>query len=189
MKNIDIMNTVIELEYELGKMTTTVDSYMKAYEDYVLLADDEYELEGIKIEHEDVVNIADRVILACKKKIAGKNTEPEAPKLQALKVPKFKGECHQWVPFINLFNKVVKENVKLTNVQKLQYLMDSLENEPRKLVQHLDICDENFDSAMEILLRRYNDQRKIVNNHVDAILDLPLASDEAKGLKLIHDTL
>lgn len=188
MSKIDDLNTVIELDHELGKIVTALDNYMIAFEAMILLAVDDYEVEGVKLEHEDVTNIADRVILMCKSKMARKTTEPEAPKLQALKVPKFRGECLQWVPFLNLFTKVVKENVKLSNVQKLQYLMDSLENEPRKLIQHLDICDENFESAMDILMRRYNDQRRIVNNHIDAILDLPVAADDAKGLKVIHDT-
>lgn len=188
LARIGDLDSTIELGHELRKMENATDSYIKAFEEVAVMAEDAFEMEGLKLEHEDIIQMADRVIIALKTKLAKKNTEPEAPKLQALKVPKFKGECGQWVPFLNLFTKVVKENVKLTRVQKLQYLLDSLENEPKKLVQHLDVCDENFEAAMEILMRRYNDQRRIVNNHIDAILELSAAPDEAKGLKAIYDT-
>lgn len=58
MAKIDQLNTIIELDYELDKMTTA----WKAFEEMVLLTTDEYDLEGMKLEHEDITNIADRVI-------------------------------------------------------------------------------------------------------------------------------
>lgn len=183
--------TEIELDHDLGKLEEASRLYTTSYEDRVMTADDEFEMEGLSIEHEELINVADRAILSFKRKLAefkhSKNSEPEAPKLQSLKVPKFTGLCHQWVPFYNLFNRTVIQNPKLTDVQRMQYLMDCLEGEPKKLIQHLEIADDNFTGAMDIIMRRYNDQRKIINTHIDAIVDHANIADDVMGLKSLHD--
>lgn len=181
----------VEIEFDLKKLENLLQSYSAAYEDRVLAAIDDIEVEGMRIESDDLTNIAERTILLFRKKQAEarhkKSTQSEAPKLKPLKVPKFTGNYQDWSPFVNLFTTVVHNNEKLDNIQRMQYLLDCLEGEPRRIIQHLDLSGKNYDAAVEILQRRYNDERRIINKHLDDILDHPAIGDDVKGLKSLSD--
>lgn len=187
----DEFSPEIELEFDIGKLKNMHHQYLAALEERIMIAKDEYEVEGVRIESEDLINVAERVLFSlmarqaeCKRK---KNSAPDAPKLQPLKVPKFNGNFQNWIPFLNLFTKVVHDNEKLNNVQRMQYLFDCLEGEPRRLIQHLELTDKNYDSAIGLLKRRYNDERKIICKHLDDVIDHPSIGDDVRGLKSIVD--
>lgn len=183
--------TDIEIEFDIEKLQDIFRHYMNAYEDKVLIARDEYEVEGLALENEELIFSYEQTLISMKTKLAEarrvRENGPEAPKLQPIRVPRFNGSTQNWVPFFNIFSRVVDENEKLNNVQRLQYLFDSLENEPKRLIQHLEMEDGNYQAAMGILMRRYNDKRRIVNKHLDAIIDQKNVLDDINGLKLLHD--
>lgn len=181
----------IEINFDIEKLKKLLHQFMEAHEQRILIAKDEYEIEGVRLESEDTINSAEQIIFAlsekqweCRQK---KTAVSEPPKLQPLKVPKFNGSYQIWTPFANLFTKVVHENEKLNNVQRMQYLLDCLEGEPRRIIQHLDLTEKNYESAIGLLRRRYDDERKIICKYVDAILDHPNVGDDVKGLKSIVD--
>lgn len=187
----DEHSTEIELEYDLNKLEEATRQYQSIYEERLMYADDQIEMEGLKLENESLINVAERAILSFRRKLVEMkkttNVEPDAPKLKTLKVRTFSGRCQDWVPFLNFFTRTIIENPKLTDIQRMSYLVDSLEGEPRRLIEHLELADQNFSGAMEIIMHRYNDERKIINNHLDAIIDHVSVADEVSGLKSIHD--
>lgn len=181
----------VEIEFDLKKLENLLQLYSAAYEERMLVAANDIETEGMRIESEDLTNIAERTILLFRQKQAEarqkRAAQPEALKLKPLKVPRFTGNYQEWAPFVSLFTTVVHNNEKLDNIQRMQYLLDCLEGEPRRIIQHLDLTRKNYDAAIEILTRRYNDERRIINKHLDDILDHPAIGDDVKGLKSLVD--
>lgn len=104
-------------------------------------------------------------------------------RLPALRLPSFGGEMDQWVGFSNLFDSLVDRRTDLSPGQKLAYLMSCLSGEPRGLVQHLKITDENYSIARDLLLKRYQNTRRLGDVHLDQIMKLPTVSGKLSGLR------
>ncbi|KAH9636677.1 hypothetical protein HF086_008990 [Spodoptera exigua] len=94
-------------------------------------------------------------------------------RLPKLDLPHFGGDLSQWVAYNNLYESLVHSRRDLTPAQKLAYLLASLTGEAKGLVQHLDLVDGNYEIARDLLMRRYQNVRRLADSHVSAILDLP----------------
>ncbi|XP_057659301.1 uncharacterized protein LOC130895773 [Diorhabda carinulata] len=90
-------------------------------------------------------------------------------KLPDISLPKFKGQTSEWPSFIQLFENLIISNNSLTNIKKLLYLKASLSNEPLQLIDDLELCDDNFQIAIDTLKQRYDDQSVLLYNLIDQI--------------------
>lgn len=104
-------------------------------------------------------------------------------RLPTLQLPSFAGAMDEWVGFINLFDSLVDARSDLSGAQKLAYLMSCLSGEARGLVQHLRISDEGYQISRELLIKRYQNTRRLADVHVDQILSLPSVSPKLLGLR------
>jgi diphosphomevalonate decarboxylase len=64
-------------------------------------------------------------------------------------------------------------NTALSNVQKFHYLIASLKNEAKDLVSNLQITNENFTVAWQLITQRYNNKRLIAMMHTRHLCNLP----------------
>lgn len=103
--------------------------------------------------------------------------------LPGLRLPSFDGDMDQWVGFNNLFDSLVDKRSDLSPAQKLAYLMSCLSGEPRGLVQHIRISDEGYSIARNLLMKRYQNTRRLADVQVDQILKLPVISIRLNGLR------
>ncbi|XP_050503546.1 uncharacterized protein LOC126882616 [Diabrotica virgifera virgifera] len=94
-------------------------------------------------------------------------------RLPPVSVPIYHGEPSKWVSFYQLFSSIIKDNQTLTKAQKLIYLKSSLRGEPLNLIDSLDVTNENFDLAIDILERKYDNCLAIINSHINLIIDFP----------------
>lgn len=94
-------------------------------------------------------------------------------KLPPLTLKTFNGSPEQWLSFHSLFESSVHKNVSLSETEKLQYLLTSVQGEPLNLVKNLPIIPENYSVAWDILQNRYKNNRKIIIHYVNHIIDLP----------------
>ncbi|XP_056637704.1 uncharacterized protein LOC130445841 [Diorhabda sublineata] len=90
-------------------------------------------------------------------------------KLPDISLPKFKGQTSEWPSFIQLFENLIISNNSLKNIKKLLYLKASLSNEPLQLIDDLELCDDNFQIAIDTLKQRYDDQSVLLYNFIDQI--------------------
>lgn len=104
-------------------------------------------------------------------------------RLPVLRLPTFSGEMDQWVGFNNLFDSLVDSRSDLSPAQKLAYLMSCLNGEARGLVQHIKISDEGYQTARDLLLKRYQNTRHLADVHVEQILKLPNITHRLNGLR------
>lgn len=90
---------------------------------------------------------------------ANSNTHVRLPKLN---LPAFSGKYQEWTPFSQMFCTIITDNGKLTNIEKFQYLKSSLSGDAADAIDLLELSDQNFAVAWEILEKRYDKVRVIV---------------------------
>jgi hypothetical protein len=105
-------------------------------------------------------------------------------KLPEIKLPLFSGNACNWLHFKNTLEALVINNATLSNVQKFHYLIASLQNEAKDLISNLQITNENFMVAWQLITQRYNNKRPIAIMHAQQLCHLPeLKKTDAASLR------
>ena len=124
------------------------------------------------------------------------NHSPQSPasginiKLPLITLPAFEGETCSWLHFRDTFEVLIVNNSTLSNMQRFHYLIASLKNEAKDLVSNLQITNENFSVAWQLVTQCYNNQRLIAMMHAKHLCQMPqVKKGDASSLrKLInHD--
>jgi len=71
------------------------------------------------------------------------------------------------------FEALIVNNSTLSNVQRSQFLISSLKNEAKDLVSNLQITNENFLVAWQLVTQHYNNQRLIATIHAKHLCQIP----------------
>lgn len=103
-------------------------------------------------------------------------------KLPSLGLPKFRGDFEKWLQFFEGFQTLVHNNPCLDNIQKFYYLLDCLEGEARKILDCLEITNDNYEVALDLLKKRFQNKPVIIKNHIKALVDMPIVSRESSQL-------
>ena len=112
------------------------------------------------------------------------NANRNNTRLPKLNLPTFSGNYKNWTSFFDLFTSSVDSNSTLTNSQKLQYLKASLTADAAKLLSSFTVTDNNYETALDVLKKRYNNPRMIARAHVQSIFDLPkMRNDNGNDLR------
>lgn len=106
-------------------------------------------------------------------------------KLPEIKLAEFDGEYTKWIVFKNQFEGTIHNNADLTPMQKHQYLIGVLQGEARAVIERFDISGENYASAWQLLKDAYDDRKMLVENHIEALLQMPSISrtDRAESIR------
>ncbi|XP_047991918.1 uncharacterized protein LOC125235869 isoform X1 [Leguminivora glycinivorella] len=112
-------------------------------------------------------------------------------KLPCINIKTFDGvSIMDYHPFVNMFRAVIHKDAKLSTCEKLYYLRSFLAGEALDLIKNLMLNDENYEVALKLLDDRYNNIPKIVNFHVNSILDMPvLTKCTASALRSVVSTV
>lgn len=98
----------------------------------------------------------------------------QTPRLPRINLTGFDGDVYSWTSFISLFNSLVMSRKDISKTEKFHYLISNVEKEPRSLIKHLPMVDESLDTAMEILMGRYENKRLLADSHISRLLNLPV---------------
>ena len=102
------------------------------------------------------------------------NPEPSAKvRLPQLPIPMFSGHLQDWVTFKETFLSLVGHNKLIPDIQKFHYLLSAIKGDARKVIQHIPASEQGFRVSWEILVDRYENERLIINMHIDNIMKLP----------------
>ena len=96
--------------------------------------------------------------------------EKSTPKIE---IPVFSGSYQQWTSFKDLFAETIHTNPSLSNAQKMQFLKSKVKGEAEKLIQHLTISSNNYETAWGILEHRFNNKKLIFSSHLNTPLSVP----------------
>ena len=124
--------------------------------------------------------------------ITGVASVPGAARARLLKLSlaKFKGDVTGWVSFWDSFKSAVHENNDISKIDKFNYLNSLLEGTAALTVQGLTLTADNYDSAIELLKKRFGNTQQIVATHMEELLRLPAShGDRAQSLRRLYDNL
>lgn len=110
--------------------------------------------------------------------------------LPVLNIPKFEGQCEQFNTFYASFKSLIHNNPKLAVKSKFLFLKSCLGSEPTCIIEHLDLLEVNYETALQLLEKRYKDVKLMIHTHIEAILACPpVTKGNTSSLRLIADTV
>ena len=107
--------------------------------------------------------------------------------LPVLQIPKFGGVYTEWPNFISMFNTIVGDDEELTNVEKFQHLRSSLKETALDTISSLEINGDNYDIAISMLIKRFDNKRLNFQAHIKEIFGLNIVGTEASSLRTLSD--
>lgn len=183
--SVDELTDKWELEDELRNIQTrwhAIDTLHIQIDNILQGIDSTYEEEFYVIEESYKT-----VKRALNKKLASTaHLQQSTPRLE---IPTFSGSYLQWPTFYDLYIETIHNNNLLTKSQKMQHLKGKLRGEAERIIQHLSITAENYDTAWELLLHRYNNPQLIFTKHIELFLSQPnLQKQSSHEIKRLYDT-
>lgn len=109
-------------------------------------------------------------------------------RLPKISIDKFSGDPRSWQTFFDLFNSLIHTNVDLSNIEKFQYLLSYLDKEPLNLVKTVPLSEANYQTAFDLLVKRYQNKRLLATNALNLLLNVVLKSSNVKELRRLLDT-
>ena len=105
------------------------------------------------------------------------------PKLPKLTLPRFKGDITNWNTFWDSYNSAIHSNPAISDINKFSYLKLLLDGPASRAIQGLNLTNNNYISAVELLKERFGKTQQIINTHMDEILKIPsCANDKPQSL-------
>lgn len=111
------------------------------------------------------------------------------PKLPKIAIPVFDSRIENWITFIQLFNSLIHERTDLAPVEKLHYLLSSLQGEAYNVIKNYPVTNENYKVAYEALYKQYNKTRLIATTYYEKLVTCEsVKSSRASDLERISRT-
>ncbi|XP_075259938.1 uncharacterized protein LOC142351684 [Convolutriloba macropyga] len=85
-------------------------------------------------------------------------------------LPNFFKNYLDWISFFDRFKGEIIDNNQLTNSLRLHYLKSAKKGEALKMLVSITAIDDNFDVAMEIVQKPYENKRLILRAHIHGIV-------------------
>lgn len=208
-----VLNIVKKLNYRLDSVKEQIDKILYDYSDNLAviqfqsktLSDDWKNIEALYeellVESDDVPPSISAEVQGTKTKISNVLMKCEIRKaefkpcendirLPRLSIPIFDGKAEAWSAFHDIFMRLIHNNKKLANIEKMQYLKTHLKGEAVRLLSHLEISDVNYDTALRLLTERFHNKRKLISSHIQALWSLPkLDTESMNGIRRVLDTV
>ncbi|XP_013179004.1 PREDICTED: uncharacterized protein LOC106126085 [Papilio xuthus] len=115
------------------------------------------------------------------------NYETLGFKLPIIKIPSFDGTYFKWLEFKETFSSLVHENSKIKNIHKFHYLNSYLEGEAARVISNLEVSDQNYSQAWQLLCERFDNKRQLINNHLKSLFNFEYVRETDKSLRFITD--
>ncbi|KYN09177.1 hypothetical protein ALC57_18716 [Trachymyrmex cornetzi] len=109
-------------------------------------------------------------------------------KLPTIKLPKFDGKIEDWKAFSESFRSIIHVRTQLSDVEKFQYLISSISGDAAKIIESIELTGQNYSTAWELLLNRYDDPRSLKKKHIECLFTMPVVTKESvKALRELID--
>ncbi|XP_058817243.1 uncharacterized protein LOC131680544 [Topomyia yanbarensis] len=111
-----------------------------------------------------------------------------APHLQ-VPLPTFDGNLENWYAFKCMFQTTMRRYPNESPAIKLYHLKNSLIGNAAGKIDQDGINNNNYDAAWKMLEDTYEDERLIIDTHIDALLSLPkMTGESGEELRKLIDT-
>lgn len=93
-----------------------------------------------------------------------------------------------WYPYKDIFITLIHSNTFIDNTRKMYYLKSSLKGSAYQIVESMASIGDNYLEAWNLVLNRYDNERLIVQSHVQQLLTQTVHQTETiNGLKSLLD--
>ena len=92
--------------------------------------------------------------------------------LPKLNLASFAGDPLTWQSFWDSFDAAVNTNTALDGVQKFNYLWAQLHGDASRAIAGVPLTNSNLKNAITLLADRFGQPHKIINAHMQALLDI-----------------
>ena len=110
-------------------------------------------------------------------------------RLPKLSLPYFSGDPLMWQTFWDSFSAAVHTNPNLTGVQKFNYLRAQLKGDAIRVVAGFPLTDVNYQHSITLLRERFGQPYKLINAHMQALLNLSNVANSLSSLQSFYDTV
>ena len=110
-------------------------------------------------------------------------------RLPNLNIPTFSGNTLHWQSFWDCFEAAVHHNPSITGVQKLNYLRAQLQGSALRVIAGLPLTNMNYNYSVILLKERYGEPHKLVNAHMQALIELNCPTNTLASLQLFYDSV
>lgn len=118
----------------------------------------------------------------------GRDRITEKFKIERAPLPKFSGKYEEWLSFKNKFISMTN-SLGYSKVDKLTLLQNALEGDAQKKISRLDVSENNYDKAWDLLKIVYENKKITKLTHFNKILNLPkMQGEDHKILSQLADT-
>ncbi|EZA53594.1 hypothetical protein X777_06950, partial [Ooceraea biroi] len=83
-----------------------------------------------------------------------------------------------WMLFKDAFVSLIHDNRNLLDVQKFQYLRNTLKDEALQVISSLNTSVENYSIAWDLLKDHYENKKLIINSHLSKLLEFPVVTKD-----------
>lgn len=111
-------------------------------------------------------------------------------RLPNLKLPSFGGKYSDYKNFISSFNNLIHEDTTLATIEKFNHLLSCLTGDALRTVKAFQVCEENYNKALDRLAERYDKKCLIFFDNVEQLFAIPkLNKPNASSLRNTVDTV
>ncbi|XP_059057219.1 uncharacterized protein LOC131850860 isoform X2 [Achroia grisella] len=107
------------------------------------------------------------------------NTKQNFVRLPKISLPCYDGFYQSWLEFRDTYISLIHNNACIDDINKFHYLRASLKGSAASIIQNIDFKAEHYKIAWDLLCERYNNNRVLVNNHIQALFDVEQISRES----------
>lgn len=109
-------------------------------------------------------------------------------KLKPVDIPTFSGDYKKWLSFRSLFDSMVHDKAKISELEKMHYLKSCVGGDAEDLIAQFDTSPDSYKEAYEVLTERYHNEVILVDVHIMELLSQPtLTSESSAGIKGLMD--
>ena len=94
-------------------------------------------------------------------------------KLPKLSLATFNGDPTNWTRCWDSFKSTIGDHRGLSKIDKLKYLVNSLTGVAAQTLTGLQISNDSYDEAIELLEKRFGNKQVIITSFMDSLRELP----------------
>lgn len=104
--------------------------------------------------------------------------------LPPMQLMEFNGDLRNWPLFYEQFKSVIHNNSRLTDSERIQFLVGKLTDKARSVCAGLPATGENYPIIWQALVDKYEDKRAMAAGYINQLLDFkPIANGSASNLE------
>ena len=114
--------------------------------------------------------------------------QSHSAKLPKLKLPSFHGNYSEFKNFFSSFCQLIDSEASLSNIEKFNHLLNSLQGQALDTVKAFQVTNENYPKALARLKARYDNKTLIFLDNITSLFELPsIQSPNSSKLRSLVD--